>query len=97
VEVEVGKAAKEFALSRNYPNPFNPETTIEFSIPQDGWVVLKVFNVLGQEVATLVDREMAAGVLHRAVFDASDLPSGIYFSRLQAAGREQTRQMLLAK
>jgi len=85
-----------FGLAQNYPNPFNPATTIEFSIPTAGPVRLDVFNVLGQTVATLVERPLSAGV-HRIEFDASDQPSGIYFYRLTHASGSQTQKMILLK
>jgi Secretion system C-terminal sorting domain len=86
-----------YSLSQNYPNPFNPSTAIQFTVPSSGRAVLKVFNVLGQEVAALFDGEAAAGVRHEVQFNASNLPSGIYFSRLDFDGKMQVRKMLLLK
>ncbi|GEM_PF-1933188 len=92
---------EEFSLGRNFPNPFNPSTTITFTLPVDAVVSLDVFNVLGQRVALLVDGTMSAGY-HSAVFDAWDLSSGMYFYRLTARGSEgvlfaRTERMVLAK
>jgi hypothetical protein len=84
-----------FSLSC-YPNPFNPSTRIEFTIPNAGKVSLKVYDVLGREVAVLVDETLIARD-HVVVLDGSDLPSGIYFARLEAAGVSQTRKMVLLK
>jgi hypothetical protein len=96
-EVEVGFAPRVFSLGQNYPNPFNPSTTIEFTIPTDGWAVLKVYDVIGREVATLVDGDLKAGVYQQAVFDASRFASGVYFARLQFGGKQQLRKMALMK
>jgi Secretion system C-terminal sorting domain len=87
----------QFALSQNYPNPFNPSTMIQFTVPSNGHAVLKVFNVLGQELATLFDGAATAGEYHRATFDASRLASGIYFSRLEFGGKMQIKKMMLLK
>ncbi len=85
-----------FELGQSYPNPFNPTTTIQYSIPDRSRVVLKVFNVLGQEVASLVDQVEDAGF--KAVrFDASALASGMYFYRLEAGGFVDVKKMLLLK
>ena len=86
----------EFALQGNYPNPFNPETTIRFGMPESGAVRLEVYDVLGRRVALLVDRRLAAG-WHEATFEAAGLPSGVYLYQLEAAGRVLTRTMLLMK
>jgi hypothetical protein len=87
---------QEYQLYENYPNPFNPETTIKFNIPKAGLVNLQVYNVLGQSVATLVDKNIAAGE-YSATFNADHLPSGIYFYRLQAENYQMTKRMILLK
>ena len=97
VETEVGLAPKEFTLGQNYPNPFNPTTTIEFTLPEDGHVLLKVYDVAGHEVANLVDEERKAGVYHQILFDASRLGSGAYFLRIAFGGKQLSRKMLLLK
>ena len=93
-------------LDQNYPNPFNPSTAIKYSIPKQSNVTLKVFNVLGGEVATLVNKEQTQGN-YEFEFSAKDgsgfdgdnaeLASGIYFYRLQADDFVQTRKMILSK
>jgi hypothetical protein len=85
-----------FALSQNYPNPFNPSTKIDFTIPKAGNVTLKVYNVLGQEVATLLDGFEAAQN-YSLKFDASGLSSGIYFYTLKSGDQSITKKMLLLK
>ena len=87
---------RAFALKQNYPNPFNPQTTIRYSLPQPGDVRLAVYNVLGHEVAVLVDGPQPAGQ-YAAQFSGADLPSGLYVYRLQAAGEIAARAMMLAK
>ncbi|MGB2866954.1 MAG: T9SS type A sorting domain-containing protein [Bacteroidota bacterium] len=86
----------QLLLSQNYPNPFNPSTTITFVLPKSSFVSLKVFDVLGREIQTLVSDELPAGT-QRAVFDASHLNSGVYFYRLTAGGFVQTGRMLLVQ
>jgi len=86
----------EFRLAQNYPNPFNASTLIEFALPEGGPVSLQVFNILGQKVATLVDRSYDAGI-HQAVWQAADVPSGLYFYRLTAPGADLTKRMTLIK
>jgi flagellar hook assembly protein FlgD len=85
-----------FALEQNYPNPFNPSTTINFSMPEASRVTVKVYNVMGQLVSTLVNREMNAG-RHSVNFDASRLASGVYLYRIQAGSFTATRKMNLIK
>ena len=87
---------RAFALKQNYPNPFNPQTTIRYSLPQPGDVRLAVYNVLGHEVAVLVDGPQPAGQ-YAAQFSGADLPSGLYVYRLQAADEMAARAMMLAK
>ena len=85
-----------YELGQNYPNPFNPSTTIRFSIPEAGLVTLKVYNLLGEEVATLLNSEQTSGV-YEASFDASKLSSGIYFYTLDAKNFTSTKKMVLLK
>ncbi len=85
-----------YALGQNYPNPFNPSTEIPYSLPGNVHVTLAVFNVLGQQVATLVDEYQEAGI-HTARFDGSSLSSGLYFYRLQAGNFLQTRRLTLIR
>jgi len=91
----------EFALYQNYPNPFNPETTIRFALSNQGHVKLVVYNMLGQPVKTLIDKNVAAG-FHTAIWNGTDnagrkLSSGIYYCRLQTDKQTATRKMLLLK
>ncbi|MBO6575931.1 MAG: T9SS type A sorting domain-containing protein [Rhodothermales bacterium] len=87
-----------FSLDQNYPNPFNPATTISFSLAQTGKVQLSVYNVLGQQVATLVNGEIMSAGQHEVQFDASQLSSGMYLFRLDAGAEfSRTRSMMLIK
>jgi hypothetical protein len=91
---------KSFTLKQNYPNPFNPTTTIEFALAEDSKVSLKVFNMLGCEVATLVDAKLTAGKLYNASLNASKLSSGMYFYRLETyhtAGSHTEKDVLVKK
>ena len=85
-----------FTLSQNYPNPFNPTTSFEFRVSDSGFITLKIYDVLGREVATLVSGEQAIGV-HRVEFNASVLSSGIYFAQLQAGQFTRTIKIVLTK
>jgi plastocyanin len=85
-----------YDLSQNYPNPFNPKTTIRFSVPGSQNVVLTVYNVLGNKVATLTDGFQTAGV-HELEFDASTLPSGIYYYKMQAGEFIAVKKLTLIK
>jgi hypothetical protein len=87
---------KAYSLSNNYPNPFNPSTTISYSVPEIEFVTLKVYDVLGNEIATLVKEEKPAGN-YEVEFTAINLPSGIYFYRLQAGSFIETMKMVLMK
>jgi len=87
---------EKFVLYQNYPNPFNPTTTIRFSLPQRSYGTLKVFDVLGREVATLVNGELNAGE-HSVVFNAKNLPSSVYFYRLQAGNFVEQKKMVVVK
>ncbi len=85
-----------FHLYQNYPNPFNPTTTIKYQIPELSFVTIKVYDVLGSEVATLVNEEKAVGS-YEVEFNATALPSGIYFYKLQAGSFVETKKMVLMK
>ena len=86
----------DYALFNNYPNPFNPSTTISFSIPSEEFVSLKIFNSLGEEVADLINETKPAGN-YSVSFDASELTSGIYFYKLKTSSFIQTKKMILVK
>lgn len=91
-----GSIPTEYVLRQNYPNPFNPVTNIEYSIPKAGYVTLKVFNLLGQEVATIFEGNQNAGN-YVAVFDASNLSSGVYMYRLESGNTSITKKLILMK
>jgi photosystem II stability/assembly factor-like uncharacterized protein len=86
----------KFNLFQNYPNPFNPSTKISFSLPSRSYVSLKIFDLLGREVATLVDQELLAGNYTR-IWDAANMTSGIYFSRFQISSSVITKKLILIK
>ena len=85
-----------FSLSQNYPNPFNPSTTIKFQIKDSRFVTLKVYDILGKEIATLVNEKLKAGE-YETTFDGSAFPSGVYFCKLQAGVYSETKKMLMIK
>jgi hypothetical protein len=87
---------KDFALRQNYPNPFNPSTKIEFSVPKSTFVTVKVFNLLGEEVATLASQELNAG-RYTVDWNANNAPTGVYFYRLTAGSFVDTKRMMLMK
>lgn len=96
VSVEELEVPTEYALYQNFPNPFNPTTNIKFALPSESNVTLKIYNVLGQEVMTLVNKVMNAGY-HTVNFDASNLTSGMYIYRIEAENFVQVKKMLLMK
>jgi len=87
----------DYALYQNYPNPFNPSTEIHFSLPKPEIVSVKVYNIFGQEVATLVDNQQFAAGHYAAEFNASGFASGVYLYRLQAGSFTATKKMLLTE
>jgi hypothetical protein len=89
-------APESFSLSQNYPNPFNPSTIINYSVAKDGFVSLKIYNNIGQQVAELMNGVQAAGE-YNALFNAIGLPSGVYFYKLEANGFADTKKMILVK
>jgi len=102
VDLLTGISAKKtnipnrYDLSQNYPNPFNPSTTIEFDLPKTSEVSLKVFNILGEKVATLLSGSLLSGS-HSVEWDASNLASGVYLYRLQAGTYVEIRKMVLMR
>lgn len=92
----IGIIPIEFKLSHNYPNPFNPRTTVEFSIDENGPVKLAIYDITGKLVETLIDKNLPIGY-HSVSFDARDLPSGTYFYRLITKKEAATKKMLLVK
>ena len=97
IEEEMAELPNSYELKQNYPNPFNPSTTINFSLAKSGKVSLTVFNILGQQVAKLINQETYNAGQHSMQFDASSLSSGMYFYRIQAGEFTDTRNMLLIK
>jgi len=98
---ELRHLPKIFHLARNYPNPFNPETTIKYQLPKPGYVSLNIYNLLGQRVRTLVDDEKPAGY-YQIIWDGRDdrgvlVSSGIYLYELRASDFQKTRKMLILK
>ena len=95
-EIVENPAPSDYSLDQNYPNPFNPATKITFGIPLKSTVILMVFNSIGEEVVQLVNEEKPVGT-YEIEFDATGLPSGVYFYKLQAGSFVQTKKMILMK
>jgi len=93
---ESGSIVRTFQLKQNYPNPFNPSTTFEFSIPKAEYVSLKIYNMLGQELATIVEGNLKSGN-HSYIWNASDFASGVYFYKIQTAEFQQVKKLILIK
>ncbi len=93
---ETGETIKKYKLAQNYPNPFNPATSISYELPNDGYVSLVVYDVLGKVVKSLVDEQKQAG-RYTSTFNASNLPSGIYFYTLKSSSFTSTKKMMLIK
>jgi hypothetical protein len=96
IETQDTEIPDEYKLSQNYPNPFNPLTSIEFAIPNDEFVNLTVYNMLGKTISTLVNERMPGGN-YEVNFDASDLSSGVYFYRLTAGSFVNIKKMVVIK
>ena len=94
--VEVDFVLENFSLAQNYPNPFNPSTNISFTLSKNTFVTLKVFNILGNEIKTIVSQNLTEGK-HVIEFDATGLPSGVYLYTITAADFSDTKKMLLMK
>jgi hypothetical protein len=92
-----GTMPEEFALSQNYPNPFNPSTKITYTLKSNGKVRFSVYDLLGREVAVPVNNERKTAGQHEVTFDAANLPSGVYFYKLQTESHIETKRMLLIK
>ncbi|HEY3250149.1 MAG TPA: T9SS type A sorting domain-containing protein, partial [Ignavibacteria bacterium] len=93
---QISTVVKDFALGQNYPNPFNPVTNIEFSIPKNEYVLLKVYDILGREVKSLVNQNLTAGE-YKVDFDAKGLSSGMYYYSLRAGENVTVKKMVLVK
>lgn len=96
VKEKVRATPATFSLSQNFPNPFNPSTVIGYQLPANSLVTLKVYDVLGREVRTLVNEREGAGD-HSITFNAADLPSGVYFYRLTAGSFVETKRLVVIK
>ena len=96
IEIIGNKIPTQFSLSQSYPNPFNPTTNIIYQIPKNSFVSLKVYDVLGKEVATLVNELLSPGT-YEATFDATKYASGVYFYKLETSDFAETKRMMLIK
>ena len=90
------QSPSNYLFSQNYPNPFNPTTAISYELPEANYVSIKVYNLIGKEVAVLVDEQKQAGK-YKLQFDGSGIPSGVYFYRIQAGSYSETKRMILLK
>ena len=96
VEDKQNNLPTNFSLQQNYPNPFNPSTTINYSVPKTSFVTIKVYNVLGREIKTLVNEKKSFGN-YSVQFSGSSLSSGIYFYRMQSGNYSQTKKLIILK
>ncbi len=100
VENENNKIPETYSLSQNFPNPFNPSTTIKFTVPKSAnpsdRVTLKVYDMLGKDIATLVNEDLSAGT-YQFEWNAANLASGVYFYRLTSGAFTETKKMILSK
>ena len=93
---QISQIANSFMLYQNYPNPFNPVTTIKFQIPENTFTSLKIYDVAGKEISTIVNENLSRGE-YEYLWNANSFPSGIYFYRLETESYTQTRKMILVK
>ena len=91
-----GQLPLDYTLYQNYPNPFNPSTTVRYDLPSAAFVTLRIFDILGQCIATLVEEEKPAGV-HRVSINLPNLPSGVYLYRIQAGEYVNTKKFILLR
>ncbi|MBI5464820.1 MAG: T9SS type A sorting domain-containing protein [Ignavibacteriales bacterium] len=96
-EVEVGLVPRTLALEANYPNPFNPSTTMRFNVPENGRAVVRVFNLLGQELVQLFDGVAEQGRFYTVQFNAAQLPSGVYYYSIEYGGKQIVKRMMMLK
>ncbi|RPI73912.1 MAG: T9SS C-terminal target domain-containing protein [Ignavibacteriales bacterium] len=96
VDDENSFAVNDYKLSQNYPNPFNPVTVISYQVPVKGFITLKVYDIIGREVQTLVNEEKAAGK-YEIHFDASSLSSGVYFYKILSENYSDIKKMVFLK
>ncbi len=96
IEKEITNFPKNFYLSQNYPNPFNPKTMISYQLPMTGEVELSIYNLLGQKVATLVNKNQPTGI-YNVEWDATNLSTGVYYYKLQTGEFQQVKKMILMK
>jgi hypothetical protein len=94
--IETDTKPSDYFLEQNYPNPFNPATTIKYQLGNDGFVKLKIFNSLGEEVAELVN-EFQKGGNYQLIFNADNLPSGIYVYQLSTGSYKESKKMIIMK
>jgi hypothetical protein len=92
-----GEIPNSFSLQQNYPNPFNPSTNIRFDMPKNDYVTLKVYDIIGREIRTLLKNEYVSAGVKEVVFDGSDVASGVYFYRIEAGDFKATKKMMLVK
>ncbi|MFQ5753344.1 MAG: T9SS type A sorting domain-containing protein, partial [bacterium] len=92
---KAGVASKLF-LEQNYPNPFNSSTTIKYSLAKPNYMSIRIYNLIGQEMKTLIDGYQTAGI-HEIKWTAEGFPSGIYFYKLQSGGFSETRKLIIKK
>ena len=96
-EINIAELQKNLVLNDNYPNPFNPSTKISFTAAEADRTTLRIYNILGQQIATLFNQMTASGTKYQVTFNASSYPSGTYFARLESAGQSVVKKMLLSK